>query len=93
MIMLLEQDQMGPDYRWHLTFAFGLLTTLLKVIDPNFGPAKIPILLYSGEDGYFGGPARYCPEVLQSYISSLNDLSIVFIAHGDTNVNSYLRKL
>ena len=31
MIMLLEQDQMVQSYRWHLTFAFGLLEPLLRL--------------------------------------------------------------
>ena len=39
MIMPLGQDQMGPDYRWHLTFAFGLLEPLLRPSKPWSPPS------------------------------------------------------
>ncbi len=43
MIMLLEQNQMVR-YRWHLTFVFSLLTTLLNPVEPESPPSKIHLL-------------------------------------------------
>ena len=39
--MLLEQIQMVRNYRWHLTFAFGLLEPLLRPSKPWSPPSKI----------------------------------------------------
>ena len=88
MIMLLEQDQMVQCYRWHLTFAFGLLEPLLhqsilflahhKQRTLHAFSVINPISHFlepASCSSVYGGPAGYRPRVLNVYAVPLNDLS------------------
>ena len=83
--MLLEQDQMVRNYRWHLTFAFGLLEPLLRLSILFLAHQKhteclVTIQLLTLASQYAsGGPGGYCPHVQYVYAVPLNDLSNLYL--------------
>lgn len=45
-------------FRLAFSFCFQSPSDFIRRSIPKFGPIKITVLLYSGVDGYFGGPVR-----------------------------------